>query len=69
MVFYNKNNILIIILKTIVANLVAKVNEALASGKSLTSTCWFEVDPAYGSDSYIDQGTEAKRYFAEKSQA
>ena len=39
--------------KTIVANLVAKVNEALASGKSLTSTCWFEVDPVYGSDSYM----------------
>ena len=55
--------------KTIVANLVAKVNEALASGKSLTSTCWFEVDPVYGSDSYIDQGTEAKRAFADKAAA
>ena len=52
--------------KAIVEDLAAKVNVALASGKALTASCWFEVDPAYGSDSYIDQGTELKRLFAEK---
>jgi hypothetical protein len=55
--------------KTIVDDLVSKVNVALALGKSLTSSCWFEVDPVYGSDSYIDQGTEAKRAFADKAAA
>ena len=52
--------------KAIVEDLAAKVNAALASGKALTASCWFEVDPAYGSDSYVDQGTELKRFFAEK---
>ena len=55
--------------KAIVEDLAAKVNAALASGKALTASCWFEVDPAYGSDAYIDQGTEAKRLFAEKAEA
>ena len=53
--------------KAIVEDLAAKVNAALASGKALTASCWFEVDPAYGSDSYVDQGTELKRFFAEKA--
>lgn len=53
----------------IVEELAAKVNVFLALGKTLTASCWFEVDPAYGSDSYIDQGTEAKRLFAEKAEA
>ena len=52
--------------KAIVEDLAAKVNAALASGKALTASCWFEVDPAYGSDSYAAQGTELKRFFAEK---
>lgn len=52
--------------KAIVEGLAAKVNVALASGKALTASCWFEVDPAYGSDSYVAQGTELKRLFAEK---
>ena len=55
--------------KSIVENLAAKVNVVLASGKTLTASCWFEVDPAYGSDSYVDQGTESKRLFAEKAAA
>ena len=55
--------------KAIVEDLAAKVNAALASGKALTASCWFEVDPAYGSDAYIDQGTESKRFFAEKAEA
>ena len=50
----------------IVEDLAAKVNVVLALGKPLTASCWFEVDPAYGSDAYIDQGTESKRLFAEK---
>jgi len=55
--------------KAIVEDLAAKVNAALASGKALTSSCWFEVDPAYGSDAYIDQGTESKRFFEELAAA
>jgi hypothetical protein len=55
--------------KTIVEDLAAKVNAALASGKALTASCWFEVDPAYGSDAYIDQGTESKRFFEERAAA
>jgi hypothetical protein len=46
----------------IVEELAAKVNVVLALGKPLTASCWFEVDPAYGSDAYIDQGTESKRF-------
>ena len=53
----------------IVEELATKVNAALASGKALTASCWFEVDPAYGSDSYVAQGTELKRFFAEKAEA
>ena len=53
----------------IVEELAAKVNVVLALGKPLTASCWFEVDPAYGSDAYIDQGTESKRFFEEKSAA
>jgi hypothetical protein len=55
--------------KTIVEDLAAKVNAALASGKALTASCWHEVDPAYGSDAYIDQGTESKRFFEERATA
>lgn len=51
--------------KKIVDDLAAKVNATLAAGKPLTASCWFEVDPAYGSDAYQSQGTEAKRYFEE----
>ena len=53
----------------IVEELAAKVNIALALGKALTASCWFEVDPAYGSDAYVDQGTESKRVFADKAAA
>lgn len=52
--------------RAIAQDLAAKVNAALAAGKPLTAACWFEVDPAYGSDAYINQGTEAQRYFAEQ---
>jgi hypothetical protein len=33
----------------------------------LDADLWEEVDPAYGSDAYVDQGTELKRVFAEKA--
>ena len=46
--------------------LAARVNAALEAGVALDSDRWEEVDPAYGSDEYVDQGTEAKRLFAEK---
>jgi hypothetical protein len=49
--------------------LAARVNAALAAGKALDSAYWEEVDPAYGSDEYVAQGTEAKRLFAEKAAA
>ena len=50
-----------------VEDLAAKVNATLASGKPLTAACWFEVDPAYGSDAYVSQGTEAQRHFADQA--
>ena len=46
-----------------------RVEAALKAGKSLSPTFWDEIDPAYGSDEYVDQGTEAKRLFAEKAAA
>jgi hypothetical protein len=49
--------------------LVSRVNTALQSGKFLSPTFWDEIDPAYGSDEYMYQGTEAKRLFAEKAAA
>lgn len=49
--------------------LAARVNAALAAGKDVDWTYWGEIDPAYGSDEYISQGTEAQRCFAEKAAA
>jgi hypothetical protein len=49
--------------------LAARVNAALEAGKFISPTFWDEIDPAYGSDEYVDQGTEAKRLFAEKAAA
>jgi hypothetical protein len=49
--------------------LAARVNAALKSGQFLSSNYWEEVDPAYGSDEYVYQGTEVKRLFAEKAAA
>ena len=46
--------------------LAARVNAALQAGRALDSACWYEVDPAYGSDEYVSQGTEAQRFFAEQ---
>jgi hypothetical protein len=49
--------------------LTARVNAALKADKGVDMDFWTEVDPAYGSDAYIDQGTEAKRAFADRSAA
>jgi hypothetical protein len=49
--------------------LAARVNTALQSGQFLSPTFWYEIDPVYGSDEYVYQGTEAKRLFAEKAAA
>ena len=49
--------------------LEARVNAAFAAGKDVDWTYWGEIDPAYGSDEYISQGTEAQRCFAEKAAA
>jgi hypothetical protein len=46
-----------------------RVNAALDAGQFISPTFWDEIDPAYGSDEYADQGTEAKRLFAEKAAA
>ena len=46
-----------------------RVEAALKSGQFLSPTFWEEIDPAYGSDEYAYQGTEAKRLFAEKAAA
>ena len=49
--------------------LVVRVNASLKAGKGVDMDLWAEVDPAYGSDAYIGQGTEAKRAFADRSAA
>ena len=46
--------------------LAARVNAALQAGKGIDLAFWNEVDPAYGSDEYIAQGTEAKRVYQER---
>jgi hypothetical protein len=48
---------------------LADFEAALKAGKFLSLTFWEEIDPAYGSDEYAYQGTEAKRLFAEKAAA
>ena len=47
--------------------LAARVNAALKAGKGVDMALWDQVDPAYGSDEFIAQGTEAKRAFADRS--
>ena len=49
--------------------LAARVNSAFAAGKDVDWTYWGETDPAYGSDEFISQGTEAQRCFADKAAA
>jgi len=49
--------------------LAARVNAALKAGKGVDLAHWDEVDPAYGSDEYVEQGTEAKRVFEERQAA
>lgn len=51
------------------SKLAIRVNAALQAGQFLAPTFWEEFDPAYGSDEYVYQGTEAKRLFAEKAAA
>jgi hypothetical protein len=43
-----------------------RVSSALASGRSINLDLWVEVDPAYGSDEYVSQGTEAQRAFLDR---
>jgi hypothetical protein len=52
-----------------VNKLAIRVNAALKAGKTLSPTFWYEIDPAYGSNEYVDQGTEAQRVFEEKAAA
>jgi len=46
--------------------LAARVNAAIKAGRGVDFDLWDEVDPAYGSDEYIGQGTEAKRAYADR---
>lgn len=46
--------------------LAARVNAAIKTGRGVDLALWEEVDPAYGSDEYIGQGTEAKRAYADR---
>jgi hypothetical protein len=46
--------------------LAARVNAAIKTGRGVDMDLWDEVDPAYGSDEYIGQGTEAKRAYADR---
>jgi hypothetical protein len=45
-----------------VAALQARIEDAVAAGRSLDAARWVEVDPAYGSAAY--QGLDAVGYFA-----
>lgn len=47
--------------------LAARVNAALVAGITLDRNRWNEVDPAYGSDEYQSQGTEAQRALADRN--
>jgi hypothetical protein len=49
--------------------LAQRVNAALKAGHGVDLALWNEVDPAYGSDEYVAQGTEAKRAFADRTAA
>lgn len=49
--------------------LAERVNDALAAGQRLDAGCWFEIDPAYGSDEYAAQGVEAQRAFQDRQAA
>jgi hypothetical protein len=46
--------------------LADRVNAALNNGTGVDWAYWYEVDPVYGSDEYIAQGTEAQRAMAER---
>jgi hypothetical protein len=46
--------------------LADRVNAALQAGKGIDKALWREVDPAYGSDAYIAQGTEAYRAYQDR---
>ena len=55
--------------KAKVEALCARISAALEAGRALDATYWNEIDPAYGSDAYVDQGTEAKRAYADRDAA
>lgn len=52
--------------KAKVERLAVRINAALKDGTGVDLSFWEEVDPAYGSDEYIAQGTEAKRAYADR---
>ena len=41
--------------------LAARVNASFKAGRGVDFDLWSEVDPAYGSDAYINSGTEQRR--------
>lgn len=46
--------------------LADRVNGAIFEGRDIDPACWFEIDPAYGSDEYVGQGIEAQRAYADR---
>lgn len=54
--------------RTKAERLCARVNAALCDGTGVDWAYWVETDPAYGSEEYIAQGTEAQRAFAERQE-
>lgn len=46
--------------------LCARIEAHVDAGGELTDDCWFEIDPAYGSDAY--QALDAGGYFAAREQ-
>jgi len=55
--------------KARLGRVVARINAHLAAGGRLSKEHWREIDPAYGSQSYQDQGVEERRWMEERTEA
>ena len=49
--------------------LADRVNAAIQAGVALDADRWAEVDPVYGSEEFVSQGTEARRAFQDRQAA
>lgn len=52
--------------KELAEKLAERVRDHLAADGALNMAYWHEIDPAYGSASYISQGIEEQRAFMDK---